>query len=108
MKSIYKKRFNENDRQLCVGDNNKCPSLAGYKETRNGKKIYHNRCDKHRRYKHYVLKKKYKHRLSYIKLGKCIICGSKAVARHRVSRELGYIKSNVITLCKPCHINAHK
>ena len=104
----YLKRYNENGRQLCVGNDNTCPNLAGYKQTVRGIRKYHNECDKHRRHFHNNLKSKWSHRPSFIVLKKCANCPSKAKHRHRVSRELGYIKNNVITLCKPCHINAHK
>lgn len=106
-KTKYIKRYDATGRQLCYGDSNTCNNLAGYKQTINGKRIYHNECDRHRRHGHGIVKNKFRHRKSYLTIDKCEDCGSKAVHRHRLQRALGYIKSNVVGLCLSCHKKAH-
>lgn len=103
----YLKRFAENGRPLCYGDNNTCTNLAGYKQTVRGKRKYHTECDKHRRHYHYIYKDKNKHLEAYLELKDCEHCDNKAEHRHRVDRAKGYRIGNIIQLCLPCHQKIH-
>lgn len=106
--SIMNKRL-ENQRPLCLGNNNTCPNLAGKKEIRNGKQRYHTLCDSHRRHGHgdmTVARTKTSRR--FIPLDKCAMCNNQAESRHRILRGTTYDKFNVITLCNDCHKKIHK
>lgn len=103
----YLKRYNENGRQLCVGNDNTCPNLAGYKQTVRGIRKYHNECDTHRRHYHFTYNKKNKNFTHYLPLKDCENCGNKAEHRHRIDRATGYRINNIMQLCLPCHQKIH-
>lgn len=105
----YKKRYDINTgRQLCVGDNNTCPNLSGYKQTIKDKKYYHNECDKHRRWGHFQHDfNNPNSKTRYIPLTICALCNNKAQCRHRIDRSTGYVIHNIILLCNRCHKDIH-
>lgn len=105
---LMDKRF-DNQRPLCLGDNNTCTNLAGKKEIRNGKQRYNTLCDRHRRHGHsemYRVRSKKSRR--FVPLDSCDMCNEKAEERHRILKGATYDKFHVLTLCKPCHIKIHK
>lgn len=103
------KRYNDEQRPLCLGDNNTCTRLADYKEMRNDKRRYHTRCSRHRRPKHIVKSLNNPKSKRYIPLVECAVCPAKIkLERHRVKRGMPYTPKQVIVLCKPCHDKMHK
>jgi hypothetical protein len=78
-----------------------CNSLGRNKGiSRTGKTIYDRYCDKHHR-----LRSKNPWGRIGIPNNKCSICGwDKAPCdRHRINKEIGYIKENIRVLCPNCH-----
>lgn len=103
------KRYNE-QRPLCMANNNTCTNLAGMKERkRNGEWRYHTLCDSHRRHGHSdMVKARDSRSKRYIPLDKCVMCSEQAEERHRVVKGATYDKYSVVTLCRECHRKIHK
>jgi len=105
--SSMDKRYN-NQRPLCIGDDNTCSNLAGLKERKkNGDWRYHTRCDRHRRNGHEASQFRNPNSKRYIPLDKCVLCNEQATDRHRIKRGTEYLPENVLCLCKECHKKVH-
>ena len=105
--SSMDKRYN-NQRPLCIGDDNTCSNLAGLKERKkNGDWRYHTRCDRHRRNGHEASQFRNPNSKRYIPLDKCVLCNEQATDRHRIKRGTEYLPKNVLCLCKECHKKVH-
>lgn len=103
------KRY-ENQRPLCLGEDNTCSNLAGMKERKKtGEWRYHTLCDSHRRHGHGdMTRARTKKSRRFIPLNKCAMCNDSAEERHRVLKSATYDKYNVLTLCKDCHKKIHR
>lgn len=96
------------ERPLCSAQNNSCTNLASYRETRNGKRTYHTKCDTHRRNGHAGTGLTDPSSKRYIPLEVCNLCSAKAQDRHRIIPGSRYDKNGVLTLCKGCHNKIHR
>jgi hypothetical protein len=97
----------EEQRKLCAADNNTCPNLATLKFYRkNGKPVYRNICDGHRRKGHRRAIDPTSVR--YVPLDACVMCIAPAKERHRIVSGSSYDKEGIVGLCANCHRKLHK
>ena len=96
----------EKQRKLCAVVN--CNNLAVSKGIKNGRRVYHRFCDKHRRLGHYSKALRNPNSIHYLPLDKCIMCNSAAVDRHRIIPKSKYETGAALALCRRCHQGIHK